>query len=80
MQPVFDQFKAMTYMGAYPSKTAEGYSQEMKDALQDAIESNKITYEQMKAITHMYINKRNSAYPQGKFCSISAAFVISHPS
>ena len=54
IQPVFNYYKAITYMCNYLSKEEDECLQAMKQALKEALEKGASYYEQMKAIAHAY--------------------------
>ena len=58
IQPVFNYYKAVTYMCAYLSKSEDECSQAMNQAAKEAYENNLDTYEKMKAISKAYVTKR----------------------
>ena len=58
IQPVFNHYKAVTYMCAYFSKAEGETSEAMKQAAKVALSGNKSHYEKMKAITRAYATKR----------------------
>ena len=62
IQPVFNPYRAVTYMCAYLSKSEDECSHLMKQATEDAFEKKLDNYNQMKLIAHSYIN--------GKECSV----------
>ena len=52
IQPVFDYYKALTYMCSYLSKHENEYSQAMKQAFKESLERVAGSYEQMKSVAH----------------------------
>ena len=54
IQPVFNHYKAVTYICAYFSKTEKETSEAMKQAAKEALSGNKLHYEKMKAIARTY--------------------------
>lgn len=52
------------------SMAMDDCSQAMKLALQDALQNNKQSYEQMKANVHVYINKRECNVSCNRFCKL----------
>ena len=58
IQPVFNYYKAVTYMCAYLSKSEDECSQAMNQAAKEAYENNLDAYEKMKAISKAYVTKR----------------------
>ena len=57
IQPVFDYYKAVTYMGSYLSKQEDECSQAMKQAFNESLERGVGSYEQMKSVAHAYVSK-----------------------
>ena len=53
IQPVFNEYKAMTYMCQYFSKTEDQCSQPMKQAVKEASENNMHHHDTMKIITKL---------------------------
>ena len=58
IQPVFNHYKAVSYMCAYLSKSEDECSYGMTQVVKDAFEKNIDNYEQMKLIAKVYTNKR----------------------
>ena len=58
IQPVFNHYKAVTYMCAYFSKAEDETSEAMKQAAKEALSGNKSHYDKMKAIARAYATKR----------------------
>ena len=58
IQPVFNHYKAVTYMCAYFSKAEDETSEAMKQAAKEALSGNKSPYDKMKAIARAYATKR----------------------
>ena len=54
IQPVFDYYKATTYICSYLHKQENEYSQAMKQALKESLEKGTGSYEQMKSVAHAY--------------------------
>ena len=71
VQPVFNHYKAVTYMCAYFSKSEDETSEAMKQAAKEAINSNKTNVEQMKSVARAYATKRE--------CSIQEAVYLLMP-
>ena len=71
IQPVFNHYKAVTYMCAYFSKSEDETSEAMKQAAKEAFNSNKTNIEQMRSIARAYANKRE--------CSVQEAVYILMP-
>ena len=58
IQLVFNEYKAVTYMCQYFSKTEDRLSQVMKQAAKAAFENNMHHYETMKTIAKAYLSNR----------------------
>ena len=58
IQPIFDYYKAVTYIFSYLSKQEDECSQAMKQALKESLEKGAGSYEQMKSVAHAYSPKR----------------------
>ncbi|XP_057316777.1 uncharacterized protein LOC130657796 [Hydractinia symbiolongicarpus] len=71
IQPVFNHYKAVTYMCAYFSKCEDETSQAMKQAAKEAFNSNKSYTEQMKLIAKVFTTKRE--------CSVQEAVYLIMP-
>ena len=56
IQPVFNHYKAVTYMCAYFSKSEDETSEAMKQAAKEALDTNKTNIEQMRSISRAYSN------------------------
>ena len=50
IQPVFNHYKAVSYMCAYLSKSEDEFSQAMSQALKEALEDILDNYQQMKSV------------------------------
>ena len=50
IQPVFNHYKAVSYMCAYLSKSEDECSQAMSQALKEALEDILDNYQQMKSV------------------------------
>ena len=68
IQPVFNHYKAVTYMCAYFSKSEDETSEIMKQAAKEAFKSNKTNIEQMRSVARAYATKRE--------CSVQEAVYI----
>ena len=55
---MFNYYKAITYMCSYLSKEEDEFSQAMKQAFKETLESGASYYEQMKSVAHAYSSKR----------------------
>ena len=62
IQPVFNHYKAVSYMYAYFSK-----SEAMKQAAMEAKKMNHDSYEQMKAISRAYLTKRECSVQEAVY-------------
>ena len=62
IQPVFNHYKAVTYMSAYFSKAEDETSETMKQIAKEALSGNNLHYEKMKAISRPYATKRNALF------------------
>lgn len=71
IQPVFNHFKAVTYMCAYFSKCEDETSQAMKRAAKEAAMSNKSYQQQMRIIAKAFSTKRE--------CSVQEAVYLVMP-
>ena len=71
IQPVFNHYKAVTYMCAYFSKAEDETSEAMKQAAKEAFKGNKTDYEKMKAVARAYATKRE--------CSVQEAVYLLMP-
>ena len=58
IQPVFNEYKAVTYMCQYFSKTEDRCSQAMKQAAKEAFENNMHHHETMKTIAKACLSNR----------------------
>ena len=58
IQPVYNYYKAITYMCAYLSKTEDECSHAMNQAAQEAFLNNTDAYTKMKSIARAYTTKR----------------------
>ena len=71
IQPVFNHYKAVTYMCAHFSKAEDETSEAAKQAAKEALSGNKSHYEKMKAIARAYATKRE--------CSVQEALHLVMP-
>ena len=58
IQAVFNEYKAVTYMSRYFSKTEDQCSQTMKQAAKEAFENNTHHHDTMKTIANAYLSNR----------------------
>ena len=71
IQPVFNHYKAVSYMCAYFSKSEDESSQAMKQAALEAKDLKKTTLEQMKAIGKAYMTKRECSVVEAVYHVLS---------
>ena len=57
IQPVFDYYKAVTYMCSHLSKQEDECSESMKEAFKESLQKEAGPYEQMKSMAHAYASK-----------------------
>ena len=55
IQPVFNEYKTVTYMCQYLSKSEDQYSQAMKQAAKEAFENNMHHCDTMETIAKTYL-------------------------
>lgn len=67
IQPVFNHYKAVTYMCSYFSKAEDETSQAMKQAAKQTSQCNKSHFEQMKAIARAYVTKRECSVQEAVY-------------
>ena len=67
IQPVFNYYKAITYMCSYLSKEEDECSQAMKQAFKETLESGASYYEQMKSVAHAYSSKRECSLQEAVY-------------
>ena len=70
IQPVFNHYKAITYMCAYLSKTEDEVSNAMNQALQEAFEEKSDKYQQMKKVANAYVTKREVSVQEAVYLSM----------
>uniref|UniRef100_A0A7M5V9S6 ATP-dependent DNA helicase n=2 Tax=Clytia hemisphaerica TaxID=252671 RepID=A0A7M5V9S6_9CNID len=70
IQPVFNYYKAATYMCAYLSKSEDEVSHAMTQAVQDAFENGGDKYEQMKSVAHAYVSKREVSVQEAVYLTM----------
>ena len=58
VQPVFNEYKAVTYMCQYFSKAEDQFSQTIKQATKEAFENNIHHHDTMKTIAKAYLSSR----------------------
>ena len=71
IQPVYNAYKAVTYMCAYFSKSEDKCSTAMKQALKEAQDSDKSQFEKMNSIAKVYNSNRE--------CSVQEAVYLTMP-
>ena len=59
LQPVFSEYKAVTYLCKYFWKTEDQSSQAMKQAAKEAFENNMLHHDTMKTIAKAYLRNRD---------------------
>ena len=67
IQPVFNEFKAITYMCKYLSKSEDECSKAMKQALVDARETNLGKFEEMISIAKAYASNRECSVQEAVY-------------
>ena len=67
IQPVFNEYKAITYMCSYFSKSEDQCSQAMRQAAKEALENNIGHYQSMKTITRAYLSKRECSVQEAVY-------------
>ena len=67
IQPVFNHYKAVTYMCAYLSKTEDECSHAINQAFNEAMTSKLTNYDQMKSIAWAYSMKRECSVQEAMY-------------
>ena len=67
IQPVINQYKAVSYMCAYFSKSEDETSQAMKQATSEAVANSSSKYDTMKAIARAYATKRECSVQEAVY-------------
>ena len=67
IQPVFDCYKALSYMCSYLSKQEDECSQAMKQAFKESLERSAGSYEKMKSVAHEYVSKRECSLQEAVY-------------
>ena len=62
--PVFNEYKAATYMCSYFSKSKDECSLAMRQPAKEAFESNLSNYKTMQGVVRAYVNKRECSVPE----------------
>ena len=70
IQPVFNAYKAVTYMCAYFSKSEDKCSKAMQEALKEAKDSNDSQYEKMSKIAKVYNSNRESSIQEAIYLTM----------
>ena len=68
IQPVFNHYKAVTYMGAYLSTREDECSHAMNQTFNKTMASNLTSYDQRKSIARAYCVKRGCSVPEAVQC------------
>ena len=71
IQPVFNEYKAVTYMCQYFSKTEDQCSQAMKQAAKEAFENNMHHQDTMKTIAKAYLSNRECSVQEAVYHILS---------
>ena len=67
IQPVFNHYKAITYMCSYLCKVEDECSQTMKQAVKETFENNLDSYQKMKTVAHAYATKRECSVQEAVY-------------
>ena len=67
IQPVFDYYKAVTYVCSYLSKEEDECSQAMKQGFKESLERGTGSYEQIKLLAHAYLSKRECSLQEAVY-------------
>ena len=67
IQLVINHYKAVSYMCVYFLKLEDESTEAMKQAVKEAMKSNKSAYEQMKSIARAYITKRECSVQEAVY-------------
>ena len=67
IQPVFNHYKAITYMCSYLSKQEDECSHAMSQALKESVEQNLDKKVQMKNVAHAYATKRECSVQEAVY-------------
>ena len=67
IQPVFNEYKVITYMCLYFSKTEDQCSQAMKQAAEEAFENNMHHHDTMKTTAKAYLNSRECSVQEAVY-------------
>lgn len=67
IQPVFNHYKAITYMCSYLSKQEDECSKAMKQAVKESAQNNLDNYQKMKNVAHAYATKRECSVQEAVY-------------
>ena len=67
IQPVFDYYKAVTYMCSYLTKQEDKCSETMKQTFRESLEKGTGSYEQMKSVAHAYASNRECSLQEAVY-------------
>ena len=67
IQPVFNEYKAVTYMCQYFSKTDDQCSRAMKQAAKEAFENNMHHHDTMKTIARAHLSNRERSVQEAVY-------------
>ena len=67
IQPVFNEYKAVTYMCPYFPKAEDGYSQAMKQVAKEAFENNMHHHDTMETIAKAYLSNQECSVQEAVF-------------
>ena len=67
IQPVFNHYKAVTYVCAYWSKTEDECCQGMSEAVKESLEANLSNYAQMRSIAQAYLSKKECSLQEAVY-------------
>ena len=68
IQPVFNEYNAVTYMCQYFSKTEDWCSQAMKQRAKEAFENNMHHHDTMKTITKADLSNQQCSVQKAVYC------------
>ena len=68
IQPVFNEYNAVTYMCQYFSKTEDWCSQAMKQRAKEAFENNIHHHDTMITITKAYLSNQECSVQEAVYC------------
>ena len=67
IQPVFNEYKAVTYMCPYFPKAEDGYSQAMKQVAKEAFENNMHHHDTMETIAKAYLSNQECSVQEAVY-------------